>query len=185
MKNKELNWRNITLIQYEDKFFEFVYKCYQDYKSRFLYTNDFTIISRNEFRDYISRKATKDFHDFMIIIDNNTALPIGFIYTYNFNRQNDYIYFSIYLEEKNRKNINVATAGIIFFNYIFKYFPIRKIYCSVFDYNSVSEKVLKNAGFQLEGQLKEYRYYNRKYHDMNIYALFREDFYELKEKLKS
>lgn len=185
MENRELSWKNITLIPYEESYFDFIYNCYQNYESRFLFTNDFVIISRNEFWDYIDKKASRDFHDFMIIRNDATNLPIGFIYTYNFDRQNDYIFFSIYLEEKSRNNINVAISGMIFFNYIFKYYPIRKIYCSVFDYNTISKKVLKNAGFQLEGNLKEYRYYNRAYHDMSIYSLFRKNFYNLKEKLRN
>ena len=73
---------------------------------------------------------------------------------------------------------------MIFLNYIFKYYPIRKIFCSLFDYNNISKKVLKTAGFQLEGCLKQYRYFNREYHDMSIYALFRNEFYNLKQKLK-
>lgn len=184
MNNKELVWKNIRLKPYEKRDFDFAYKCYQDYDSRPLFTNDFNIISRDEFVDYIDKKANYSFHDFMIIIDVLTNLPIGFIYTYNFNRQNDYIFFAIYLEKKSRNNMNVAVTSMIFFNYIFKYYPIRKIYCSLFDYNNISKKVLKTAGFQLEGCLKQYRYFNREYHDMSIYALFRNEFYNLKQKLK-
>lgn len=184
MENKELSWKNITLVSYTDEYFDFIYECYQDYESRILFTNDFVIISRNEFWKYINEKYSYDFHDFMIIINNTTNIPIGFIYTYNFDNQNDYMFFSIYLEKKSRKHINIAISTVIFFNYIFKYYPIRKIYCSIFDYNTLNKAVLKNAGFCLEGTLKNYRYFNRTYHDMNIYSLFRKDFYNLKEKLR-
>ena len=183
MRNKELTWRNISLVPYEDRFFEFVYKCYQNYEKRFLFTNDFVIISRNEFWDYLNRKVNRDIKDLMIIIDNNLALPIGFIYAYSFDRQNNFIYFSIFIEEKYNNNINLATSGIIFFNYLFKFYPIRKIYCSFFDYNVVNKKILNNAGFNFEGKLKEHHYYNRKYHDLYIYSLFREDFNDLKQKI--
>jgi len=185
LEYSELTWKNISLHPYEDSFFDFIYNCYQDYDSRFLFTNDFVIISRNEFWDYINRKISYDFHDFMIIQNNLTNLPIGFIYTYNYDKQNDFIYFSIYLDEKSRNSLTFAVAGMIFFNYIFKYYPIRKIYCSLFDYNTINKKIFKNAGFKFEGKLSEYRYYNRKYHDMNIFALFRQDFYILKDKLRS
>lgn len=184
MNNRELIWKNIRLKSYDKRDFDFVYKCYQDYDSRMLFTNDFNIISRDEFCNYIDKKINHSFHDFMVIIDMITNLPIGFIYTYNFNRQNDYIFFAIYLEKRARTNMNIAVTSMIFFNYIFKYYPIRKIYCSLFDYNSISKKVLKTAGFQLEGCLKQYRYFNREYHDMSIYALFRNEFYNLKQKLK-
>lgn len=92
MNNKELVWKNIRLKPYEKRNFDFVYKCYQDYDSRPLFTNDFNIISRDEFCDYIDKKANHSFHDFMIIIDMLTNLPIGFIYTYNFNRQEAVIF---------------------------------------------------------------------------------------------
>lgn len=185
MENKKLSWRNITLNQYDESYFDFVYKCYQNYDSRFLFTNDFVILSKDEFWNYLHKRIDCDFHDFMIISDNNYSVPIGFIYTYNYDEQNDHIYFSIYLDEKSREGINIAITGFIFFDYLFKYYPLRKIYCSIFDYNTISKTVLKNAGFKLEGILKDYRYYNRKFHDMCIYSLFRKDFYALKEKLRS
>ena len=184
MNSRELIWKNIKLISYERSNFEYIYKCYQDYESRPLFTNNFNIMSRDEFSDYIDKRINHEFHDFMIIIDTITNLPIGFVYTYNFNRQNGYMFFAIYLEENARHSMNVAVTSMIFFNYIFKHYPIRKIYCSLFDYNFISKKVLKIAGFQLEGCLKQYRYFNREYHDMNIYALFRDDFYSLMQKLK-
>ena len=79
MNNKELVWKNIRLKPYEKRDFDFVYKCYQDYDSRPLFTNDFNIISRDEFVDYIDKKANYSFHDFMIIICRHQALhsPTG------------------------------------------------------------------------------------------------------------
>lgn len=185
MKKNELSWNNLTLVPYSDTFFDYIYKCYQNYNSRIFFTNDFIIISRNEFWDYIKQKKDRDFHDFMIIIDNLSGLPIGFTYTYNFNIKNNHVYFSIYLENQSEDPIRTVYAGLIFFSYIFKYYPIRKIYCSIFDYNNINCKMLTLSGFKLEGILKKHRYFNRTYHDMKIYSLFREDFYTLKERLKN
>ena len=101
MESKKLSWRNITLKQYEKSYFDFVYSCYQNYESRFLFTNDFIIISKDEFWNYLHKNIDCNFHDFMIIIDNVYNLPIGFIYTYNYDLKNrkiihqEYIPFNI------------------------------------------------------------------------------------------
>ena len=47
-----------------------------------------------------------------------------------------------------------AKAGILFDDYLFSYYPLRKIYCDVFDYNKNSFDAMKNAGLEVEGTFK-------------------------------
>ena len=184
MENKKLIWKNIKLIPYEEKYFDYIYECYQEYNSRYLFTNELVIQSKREMWDYLKKKIASTYHEIMIAMDNTNSKPIGFVYSYNYNIYNEYLYITLYIRTKERNSILGAEVGAIFLDYLFKYYPIRKIYCSLFDYNNSSKKVLKTAGFQLEGCLKQYRYFNREYHDMSIYALFRNEFYNLKQKLK-
>ena len=63
-------------------------------------------------------------------------------------------------------------------DYLFKNYSLRKIYSPTFAYNLDSYKAQLDAGMQEEGRLKEYRYYDGKYHDLIILAITREEFYK-------
>lgn len=115
----------------------------------------------------------------MIIINKENNNPIGFIYSYNYNTNNQTIYTAVYIVEKYRKGIIGATAGMIFYNHLFKIKPIRKIYCTVYEYNKDSLNLLKTAGFKEEGILKKHRYFNGNYFDMYIMSLQRENLYKI------
>ena len=183
MENKKLILKNIKLIPYEEKYFYYIYECYQEYNSRYLFTNELVIQSKREMWDYLKKKIASTYHEIMIAMDNTNSKPIGFVYSYNYNIYNEYLYITLYIRTKERNSILGAEVGAIFLDYLFKYYPIRKIYCTVYDYNKNSMKFLKNAGFKAEGILKKHRYFNNQYHDMHIMALYRKDLYELLKRL--
>lgn len=184
MNNNYVIYKSIKLVPYEEKYFEYIYSCYQDYNSRYLFTNEMIITSKKNIWEHLNKKIKYEYHEFKIIISNTTNLPIGFIYGYNYNVYNGYLYTAIYIEEKLRDKVFGAEAGLTYFDYLFKSYPIRKVYCTVYDYNKKSMKFLKSAGFTTEGILKRHRYFDGKYHNMNIMALYRKDLYELLERLK-
>lgn len=182
--NNYITYKSVQLIPYEEKYFEYIYSCYQDYNSRYLFTNEMVINSKQYMWEYINDKIKSIYHEFMIIINNSTNLPIGFIYSYNYNVYNEYLYVAIFIQGESRNTVFGAEAGAAFFEYLFKHYPIRKVYCTVYDYNKNSIKFLKNAGFNTEGVLKKHRYFNGNYHNMNIMSLYRDDLYKILERLK-
>lgn len=181
---EDLIWKNVKLVKYDEKYFEYIYATYQDYNSRFLFTNDLVIESKKEMWNKLDKKIHTYYNEFMIIINVSNDLPVGFIYGYDYNTLNGYIYLAIYIDEKSRNNVIGAEAGMLFLNYLVEKYPIRKVYCTVYEYNKPSFKMLKNAGFKTEGVLKEHRYFNGKYHNMYIVSLEREGVLSLKERLK-
>ncbi len=178
MNNLGLEWRNIKLVHYGKEYFEFLYEAYQEYDSIYLFCNMLEIKSKNEFWNIIANKMESSYDEYVIILDKQNNIPIGFIYSYNYNINNQTLYTAIYIKEKFRKSTIGASAGIIFYNYIFKIKPLRKIYCTVYEYNKQSLKLLETAGFEQEGILKKHRYIDGKYYDMFIMALSREKFYK-------
>lgn len=184
MLEKTLAWRNIKLVNYTQDYFEYVYDCYQDYESRYLFTNELEIKSKKESWEKLKKKLAYNYHTFMIVINIKSNLPIGFIYSYNYNTYDEYIYVTLFIQKEFRNLTFGAEAGILFFDYLFKYYPIRKVYCTVYDYNKMSIRFLKSAGFVLEGVLRKHRYYNGTYNDMRIMALYRDGLYKILEKFK-
>ena len=72
---------------------------------------------------------------------------------------------------------------MLFHDYLFQYYPIRKVYSNVFGYNQTSLDFLLSAGFVVEGELKQHRYYGGAYHSMFTLALYRDVFYQKAESL--
>ncbi|HML06235.1 MAG TPA: GNAT family protein [Methanobacterium sp.] len=66
-----------------------------------------------------------------------------------------------------------AIAEII--NYGFKKMNLNRIEAFTVPEATSSINLLKKLGFKKEGLLREYGYWNRKYHDENIYSLLKND----------
>lgn len=184
MNDDYLKWKDVELVEYEDKYFDYVYELYQDYNSRYLFTSNLNIISKKKMWEDIKKKMNYTYHQFKIIINTRKQIPVGFIYSYDYNLKDNYLYIAICIEEKERNGVVGAEAGMIFLNYLFKSYPIRKVYCTVYEYNRMSMSFLKNAGFKTEGILKEHKYFDGKYYDMNVLTFYREDLPDLTERLK-
>lgn len=57
---------------------------------------------------------------------------------------------------------------------VFQSYDVVRIFAETFSYNAGSSKVLENAGFQLEGKLRNSIYKNGKVSDSFIYAIIRQ-----------
>jgi len=60
-------------------------------------------------------------------------------------------------------------------NYAFAYFPLRKVYARVFDFNVASQKVLQKAGFKREAILRQAAIKNNKIVDLYYYSFIKRD----------
>ncbi|MDR0547673.1 MAG: GNAT family N-acetyltransferase [Dysgonamonadaceae bacterium] len=60
-----------------------------------------------------------------------------------------------------------------FTSYLFVNHNFIKIYASVFDFNTASQKVLQKAGFEREAVLKQAAVKNDKVIDLHYYSLFK------------
>jgi len=58
-------------------------------------------------------------------------------------------------------------------NYAFTYFPLRKVYARVFDFNVASQKVLQKAGFKREAILRQAAIKNNKIVDLYYYSFIK------------
>ena len=112
----------------------------------------------------------------VLIIENNTQVSIGYIYCYNYNSYNGYIYIKIFINDIVNNESYIEACSLLF-NYIFSMLPIRKIYYETFDYEIDNLKFIKNIGFRLEANLKEDKFFNGKYNNKYILSLYRADFY--------
>lgn len=189
MEEKNIKWKSIelkkiTINNITDKEIDFLYDCHQDIKTRYLYSNDMSVKSRIGFIKDFQKKLNYKYHEFMLVknVENNEY--IGFINSFRYSPNDGNLYTTICIISKYRNTIYGVQAGMTFYEYLFNKYTIKKIYCSVYNYNKMSMNFLKTAGFKIEGILKSNKYFNGEYYDMYIYSLYKEDFKNLKKRLK-
>lgn len=118
------------------------------------------------------------YRHFYIICENEKCRKIGFIYCYNAHMSDGYVYTTAFLINEYRKTLYGAEAGLLYYAHLFRYFNYRKIYSEVYSYNEESKSFLESASFEIEGILKEHRYYLDKFHDLYIFSINRDFFFK-------
>ena len=133
------------------------------------------IRSFDEFVNDFNNKLRYFFFTFFVVVkrEHETDIPVGFTYTSRFNPVDRYVYSTMYLDrEFTGKGLGIE-AGQIHIQYLFSVFNIRKIYAEIYEYNKISIKAAKKAGFIEEARLKQHRWYIDRYWDLIIMSLHR------------
>lgn len=181
-------YRNVKLIDLkcgvnlEDA--KFIYECFQDYNARKYFSNSMKTESFESFVKNMKSKLLYKYNNFAIIKSVASDNNIGFIYSYEYNANDGKMHVTVYIRQGKRNNIYGVEGCLAFYDYLFNRYSIRKIYCSVMEFNKTSIDILEALEFKLEGVLRKHKYLNGEYYDVNIYALYKEDFKKIKEKFK-
>lgn len=172
-----LTCREISLVPLRCDHIPTLHKWESDASSLYLWTFQRRIISEDEYREVIISRMRKYYHVFFII-EIPANKPIGFIYSHDVNLVDGFISMTAFLEPVSRGHGFGIKAGILFCNYFFTYYPLRKIYCEVFEYNKESLSLLKHAGFVIEGKFEKHRFFRGKYWALYRLALYQEKFFK-------
>lgn len=170
-----LKGRYAVLEAFSENNIREVYNIEMDINRLIFFTERPKIMSFQKYVEYI-QKRLRDYFDSYFVIRNKKGV-VGYIYTYNLNLNNGYAYASINSNEQVDSRCAIAEGGIMFLDYLFRHFPLRKIYADVYEFNVKSIRLLKTAGFKCEAHLAEHRYFDGRYYALETYALYREVFY--------
>lgn len=169
--------KRVILTPYNDTFFEYIYALTTDSRWKYLWTNNRSFLSKREFHDSLILSLKSYYHNYMVILSKTTHSPQGIIYSYNYS-SDGYVYITTLIDINHRFSYVGGDAGIIFHDFLFKHFPLRKIYCDVYVYNTQCINFLLHSGYVEEGRLKEHRFYGGKYYDLLTLAFYRDSFYQ-------
>lgn len=158
---------------------DFIFKVFSDYDEQKLIASRIAVKSFEDFREWFVFQHKHYYHEFRIIEENGEV--IGFCYSYDYADGN--IKTVLHIIAKRQNSGVGAMAELLFLDELFKVYPIRKIYNHIYAYNKQSLNSHISAGFEQEGKLKEYRYFNGEYHDVFIMAITREAFYKQCERI--
>ena len=183
METPSLRGKRILLRPPDDSSISYLYQWELELSSKYLWTENCSIPDGYHFRDDFVHQLKSHYHVFLMVYIIGQETPAGFIYSYNFNRTDGFLHTTIFIAQEHRAQLIGAEAGVLFHDYLFQYYPLRKVYSNVFSYNQTSLDFLLSAGFVVEGELKQHRYFCGAYHSMFTLALYRDEFYRKSESL--
>lgn len=164
---------SLTKISSRDDI-HFLYKSMTS-SDQYLYSTKIRYNSEHSFEQWILNQLNGNFHDFYLVEDKKCG-RIGFVHNYDFSLLNGHCKLVVYISPTFREFGVGGIAAIMFMKKLFKDYPLRKLYTTVYDYNNESLQSNLRAGFQEEGVLKHYRYYSGHYYDIHYLSMTREKF---------
>ena len=150
-----------------------------------LFSHAFQVHNLPMFERWISEKFFKgEYHDFFMIEDLQ-GQDIGFTFSYEFFSYDGHCKYTLCLYEKYQNLGLGAVAALKMIDYLFKKYPLNRIFVSVFDYNKNSLKNNKKGGFEEVAVLPEYRFCGGEYYSLHILTISRNEFYGKYQKIIS
>ena len=111
---------------------------------------------------------------FAICPNNGTDEFVGLVVAYNASPQDDFCYMAAITDRKFGSGTVEAVA--LFLRYLFRYWPIRKIYLEALEFNVPQYASAVRLGiFREEGRLRDHHFFDDRYWDLILYAIYRED----------
>lgn len=148
-----------------------------DSSSLFLWTNQLYIDSKESFRERFEQKLRSYYHSFFMIQNGDKDQPTGFTYSFDFNPIDGFIFFTTFIDQDHRERKVATNSNILFFDYLFSYFPLRKIYTDIYSYNIPSFTAMQKSSAHIEGEFQKHRFFRGEYHSLFRFAIYREEFY--------
>ena len=173
-----LRTKRVELRPIREEDYAIIFEWHFDPRQIHLWWDERHIQSYSEFVEDFDKRLRYFFFTFFIVIrkDEETDIPVGFTYTSRFNSIDRYVYSTMYLTQEHTGLGIGPEAGRLHIQYLFSVFNIRKIYAEIYGYNEASIKAAKAVGFVEEGRLKQHRWFNGRYWDLLILALYPTDF---------
>ncbi len=133
------------------------------------------VVSEHQFEDEWAHRMREHFHCFAMIEkrEHEDATAVGFCYAYDASIADGHAFLCTYLDPARGRRGYGVEATALFVEYLFAFYPFRKLYADVFGYNTLSLRTCQHAGFEVEGVFREHRYFNARYWDVHRCALHR------------
>lgn len=145
-------------------------------EDQFLYSTNLRFNTKQSFEKWINDRVGTDFHDFFLVKDKSKNNLIGYVHDYDFSLIDGHCKLTLYIDEEYRKTGIGGFVAINFIKYLFSRYPLRKVYSTIYDYNSESLNSNFAAGFVEEGVIGDYRYHGGEYYAIHYLSMSREKF---------
>ena len=176
--------KRLKFVRYDNrKHFDSMFLYMSDVEEQRMFLTYTSANSVREFENWLENQLRSYYKEFFVIEDNNEL--IGFVYSYEHHMRDGHCKIGIYIAPQWRVGGIGAVAGLQMMHYIFYHYPMRRINCDVYEYNTPSLMSLLQCGFERMGIWKEYRFYTGKYYDLILLSMTREFYMEKYERFFS
>jgi RimJ/RimL family protein N-acetyltransferase len=162
-----------------------LFAAYSNPTEQALFSPRIAISSLADFDAWLGDRMTNFYHDFSVIeqvaetqdgdADAGRTFA-GCVYSYNYSDVDQRCNVFLYLAPRWRSTGAGGRIAATFIDELFTYYPLRKVYLYVYDYNRESLTSDLQAGFVEEGLLRDWRYFDGRWWDCHVLAMTREAF---------
>ena len=176
-----LSGKQVTLRPIERTDYRVLYSWRVDPCWLYLWSNSRRLVTYEEFIANVEKSWQTNIDMWMLVISKDTESPVGFVYNYDTNIIDGHTFLTMFVAPDSRSQGIGRETGALFVNYLMGYFPFKKLYADVYEFNNVSQLFISNYGFVKEGFFPQHRYFLGGYHGMYRLALYREKWDDLIE----
>ena len=125
-------------------------------------------------RDFISWVTTDNFACWGVVLtENKKVIGNCFLHNFNFEHRRAEIAFNIARKYWGRGYGTEVAQAVLRFG--FEHWRLNRIEGTCMVENVASAHVMEKAGMTFEGILRKYAYAKRKFHDMKLYSILRDE----------
>ena len=161
-----------ALVPIDDSHFEYLYQLAIDESTGFRWRFVGAVPTKEEFRQSLWKGALSQF----LVVETKTERAIGMVVAYQPDLPNGHVYVGAVMELSVQATGLGIEAVMLFLRYLFTTWNLRKVYFEVPEYNA--EWMVNSIGQYLkeEGRLKDHSFYDRRWWDKLILALYYDDY---------
>ena len=109
--------------------------------------------------------------------------PVGLVFDYDRMLDDGWTRVTALVQEENLGRGAGVIGAFLFMEWLFQTLPLRKMYHEVFGYNENVIGMWRKVGLTEEAVLKEDRYWNGAYWDLHVFALYREAWPKVRDRV--
>lgn len=167
-----LSGRLTTLRALHERDFPVLYEWRTDMASVHLWSASRRPMTFDQFQQELRAMTTGNM---MLVFEiMETGQPFGFSQVAQIDTQHGHasILFFICRDFRSRR-MHSLDAALLLQRYLFEYFPFRKLYAEVLEYNRDSKQALEKLGWRLEGRFREHAWFRDRFWDLLRFSIGR------------
>ena len=165
------------LVKYDHRVhMDYLFQHMTDPEEQKMFLSHHVSNSLKDFENWIQDRLRYFYNEFYMVEADANRDILGMVYSYDHRMEDGHAKVAVYISPEYRKNGIGAFVAMYFIHHLFSYYPFRRIYCDVYAYNEESQRSLQGYGFECTGCMREYRYLNGQYHDLQLLSITREAF---------
>lgn len=161
----------IQFEHYSPRWQSSIFQLWSDEISKSWITNPFSYNTDIDFYHHIQRMIDSSFHDFRVVTVKQAEEDYfaGIVFTHDFRTNDGHCKLSVLPNQ----NMDVKRVLSDFIQWLFREYPLQKVFCEIYGFNKEQIDVCYSLGFCKEADLVDYIYFNGKYHNLVIMGLER------------